>query len=121
MQKKGKGRRCCLGDRIFSIPCLASYLHYRTSLKNRILQIILVLLILFFKSCKTARGAKELLNKFCPPNSSDDFCLFFSIYPSSMMRIASRNVYVQYCRFYHCCRVSQGFSVLLGLFVFWLY
>ena len=25
-RRKGKGRRCCLGDRNYSIPCRASYL-----------------------------------------------------------------------------------------------
>ena len=33
-------------------------------------------------SAKQFRG-KEF-NKFCPPNSSDDLCIFFCIYPSSM-------------------------------------
>ena len=26
-RRKGKGRRCCLGDRIYSIPCHLSILH----------------------------------------------------------------------------------------------
>ena len=32
---------------------------------------------------RASARAKEL-NKFCPPDSSDDLCLFFCIYPSSM-------------------------------------
>ena len=24
-RRKGKGRRCCLGNRLYSIPCSASY------------------------------------------------------------------------------------------------
>ena len=28
---------------------------------------------------------RKEMNKFCPPNSSDDLCLFFCIYPSSML------------------------------------
>ena len=41
--------------------------------------------IRFFKIVlgKIASACKEL-NKFCPPNRSDDLCLFFCIYPSSM-------------------------------------
>ena len=43
--------------------------------------------ILFFKSswCKIADAARNF-NQFCPPNSSDDFCLLFCLYPSSMMQ-----------------------------------
>ena len=43
--------------------------------------------ILFFKivQCKTARG-KEL-NILFPPNTSDDLCLFFCLYPSSMAAV----------------------------------
>ena len=35
---------------------------------------------------ENSQRGKEF-NKFCPPNSSDDFCLFFCIYPSSMVRL----------------------------------
>ena len=39
--------------------------------------------ILFFKlsKCKIASAARNV----CPPNSSDDLCIFFWIYPSSMV------------------------------------
>ena len=51
---------------------------------NPFLQIILVQFILFLRSssCKIPIRGKEL-NKFCLPNSSNDLCLFFCIYPSS--------------------------------------
>ena len=47
------------------------------------LHIILVQFIRFFTSswCKRASA----VNKFCPPNSSDDLCLLFNIDPSSMI------------------------------------
>ena len=34
-RRKGKGHRFCLGERIYSISCRASYFDYRTILKNR--------------------------------------------------------------------------------------
>ena len=50
------------------------------------LQIILIQFILYFKLsyCKIAQRGKEF-NEFCLSNSSDDLCLFFCIYPSSML------------------------------------
>ena len=92
---EGKGRRCCLGHRIYSFPCRTSYfapgwyvekdelLHkgvmkkrinftrmiWRKGLIHHILQIVL--------------HGKEM-NKVCPPNNSDDLCLLFCINPSSL-------------------------------------
>ena len=36
--------------------------------------------------CKKSKRGKEL-SKFFPPNSSDDLCLFFCLYPSSMVQV----------------------------------
>ena len=48
-------------------------------------------------------------NKFCPPNSSDDFCLFFCIYPSSMFQ----NVYLPiFCRIF-----QKGFGLIKNKFL----
>ena len=86
---KGKGRRCCLVDRIYSIPCCASYFA-TDDLKNwmnssfslyhpgAIYPILHVVLVQ-----KSQRGKDW--NTICPPNSSDDVCLFFCINPSSMV------------------------------------
>ena len=41
-----------------------------------ILQIVLV---------QNSERGKEVNRKFCPPNSSNDLCLFFCLYPSSMV------------------------------------
>ena len=62
-------------------------------------------LILFFKIIlvqNIKRGEK--LNKFCPTNRSDDLCLFFCIYPSSMLSFSIiigtnyNNFYIDYNR-----------------------
>ena len=90
-EENGKGRRCCLGDKIYSIPCHASYIFCTRLISNNmmtwsfslnhpgaihpILQIVLV---------QNGQRSKEF-NNFCPPNSSDDLCLFFCLYPSSKL------------------------------------
>ena len=83
-RRTGKGRRCCLRDRIYSISISG-----RTSCFEEQDE-----LILFFKSSwctihpflqivlvQNSQRGKEL-NKFCPPNSSDDLCLLFCTYLS---------------------------------------
>ena len=42
--------------------------------------------ILFFKIVlgKIASAARNFINQLCPPNKSDDLCLFFCFYPSSI-------------------------------------
>ena len=47
-------------------------------------------IILFFNlsQCKTARVERKL-TKFCPPNSSDEYCLFSGIFTSSMGKTSS--------------------------------
>ena len=105
-RREGKGRCCCLGDRIYSIPCCACcFSSYRPGAIHPFLYIVLVQFSLFFISswynysfslyrlgavnpflkiiqsrCKTASAVKKL-NKFCPLNSSDDLCLLFCINP----------------------------------------
>ena len=67
MQKRGKGRRCCLENRICSIPCRANYfapgwydendeLHQDDMKKDEFLTHPL------FKSCKIASVAKNCRN-----------------------------------------------------------
>ena len=53
--------------------------------KHLFRQVAFILFILFFKIILVGNSScgKEL-NKFCPPNSSDDLCLLFCLYPSSM-------------------------------------
>ena len=64
-RRKGKGRRLCLGNRIYKIPCRASDLLQDDfeEMDEFILffQIILVQFILFFKIVpgKTARAARN--------------------------------------------------------------
>ena len=90
-RRKGKYRCCCLGNRIYSTPCHACYFALQDDFDEQ------DEFILFFKSfcCNTSyashcHSAKQLLwqrigyKKNSAPNSSDDLCLFFCIYPSSM-------------------------------------
>ena len=52
-RSKGKDRRCCLGDRIYSVPCCASYILHQDKEKDEIIlffPIILVQFILLLKS-----------------------------------------------------------------------
>ena len=73
-RRKGKGRRCCLGERIYSIPCSTSCFA-QDDLKNILFfQIILV---------QFSQRGKEL-NNFFSQNRSDDLCLLFCLYPFSM-------------------------------------
>ena len=77
------------GGRIYSIHCRASYFalgrledkdeNHQDDLKN-------YKCILFFKIVRVKKswGGTEL-NKFCPPNRSDDRYLCFYLYPSSML------------------------------------
>ena len=81
------GCRFCLGDRIASNPCRASYFAPRRLEEH---------FILFFQSSlgtsaysSNHPGAKQLqrsmnLKQSCTLSSSDDFCLLFCIYPSSI-------------------------------------
>ena len=85
---KGKGRRCCLGDRIYKISCRASYFapgrFWRIWWIHPFLQIIsswcnssfssnpFLQIILVQNSYSAARN---WINSD-PPNSSDDLCLF---------------------------------------------
>ena len=83
---------CCLGDRINSNPCcaMATVSCTRTILKNMMNSsfssnqpgaIHTILHIV-----QNSQRGKEL-NKFCPPNSSDDLGPFFCICPSSMILV----------------------------------
>ena len=90
-----KGHRCCLGGRIYSIPSPASYLP-RTILKNSMkfilfFQIILVQFILFFKSSNAKQLAWQGIEELLFPNISDDLCLFFRLYPSSMTHVTLKS------------------------------
>ena len=86
-RRKGHGRRFCLGVRIYSIPCRASC--FAMVLKNRLNSSFfsnypsaIHSFIQNFPMHNSQRG-KEF-NKLFPPNRSDDLCLFFCPYPSSM-------------------------------------
>ena len=97
-KREDKGRRCCLGDRIGSIPCRTRYLasgsfeekdefilffrlswcnssysSYHPGAIHHIPQTVLV---------KNSQHGKKL-NQFCPPNHCLLFCI--TIYPSSSM------------------------------------
>ena len=83
-RRKGKGRRFCVGGRIYLIPSCDDF-------ENRMNSSF------YFKSswCNSSYNSNRLvqnsqrgqeLNQFCPPNRSDDICLFFGIYPSFMQR-----------------------------------
>ena len=82
-------RLLILGDHLFNLLPRLLFCT-RTILKkgwmHPFLQIILIQFILYFKLsyCKIAQRGKEF-NEFCLSNSSDDLCLFFCIYPSSML------------------------------------
>ena len=87
-RREHKGRRCCLGDRIYYSKFLAALVFFSGRFKeqdeflssyhsdaiNPFLHIILV---------QNRQRGKEM-NKFCPPNSSDDLCLLLCINPSSL-------------------------------------
>ena len=115
-RREGKCRRCLLGDSIDSSPCRASYrapgwfeerdefiLFFMSSRCNSsyssywkgaiypILQIVLM---------HNSLRSKEI-NWFCPPNSSDDFCLFFCFYPSSMVVEGIKEINQVYHGKYH--------------------
>ena len=69
-EEKAKVRRCCLGDRINTIPCRSSYFApgwYKE--KDEFMQ-------------NSKRGIE--LNKLCPPNRSNDLCHLFCVNPSCM-------------------------------------
>ena len=71
-------RRCCLGDKIYSLSCRAS--HFTLG------RLLMKMINSSFSSTHlcTKQLARQLnINSF-PPNSSDDLCLFFCIYPSSI-------------------------------------
>ena len=46
------------------------------------------------------------MNQFCPPNSSDDLCLLFCLYPSSMLPILACIMYI--CISYNCSCPGSG-------------
>ena len=78
-RRKGTGRLCRLVERIYSIPCRASYFA-RGQFEEQ------DELIIFLKSswCNSSYsllrpGAQEL-NKVCPPNSSDDLATEYAEY-----------------------------------------
>ena len=54
--------------------------------KHPFQKVALILFILFFKIILEENNSKcsKELNQFCPPNSSNDLCLLFCLYPSSM-------------------------------------
>ena len=56
--------------------------------KHLFRQVAFILFILFFKIILVTniKNGKEF-NQFPPPNSSDDICLFFRLYPSSMSKL----------------------------------
>ena len=92
-RRKGKGRRFCLGrgeefiiflnvPAVFSRTILKNWMHssfyFKSSWYNS---------SDYYKSsqAKQLQRGKELNNKFFPPNRSDDLCLFFYLYQSSMV------------------------------------
>ena len=91
-RRTGKGRRCCLGGRIYSIPCCASYFA-KDDFEEKdefilFFQIILVQFILLFKIVlgKTASVARNLI--ILPPKQKRrplpfllSSPLFYSKYP----------------------------------------
>ena len=89
IEEKAKVVAATWGTKFIQFLAVPVILHYGTILKNRknssfssnhpgavhpILQIFLL---------QNSLRSMELM-KYCPPNSSDDLCLFFCIYPSSM-------------------------------------
>ena len=91
-RREGKGRHCCQGDRIYSIPCRDSYFtpgwyeekdeldHYDIKKRTHCTRIIDEKdeFILFSNrpGANSQRGRES--NKFCPPNSNDDLCINLS-------------------------------------------
>ena len=87
-RREGKGRRCCLGDKIYSIPsrasCFSSGFYEE---KDELYQDDMKKSINSNRPCAVVPNSwrgKEF-NKLCPPNSSDDLCHFFCMNPSSMI------------------------------------
>ena len=60
-----------------SSQCNSTYSSNRPGAVHPIIQIFLV---------QNSQHGKEL-NQFCPPSSSDDLCIFFYLYPFSMVQI----------------------------------
>ena len=88
-RRKIKGRRCCLGNIIYSIPCRGRcfalgwfwriwWIHPFSNHLGAIHPILQIVLV------QNSYFGKEFI-KFCPPNSSNNLCLFFCIYPSSIL------------------------------------
>ena len=88
-KREGKCCRYCLGDRIYYCKFIDTIaIWHQDNLKNRmkahfssyhpgaIHPFLLIILV------QNNQQGKEL-NSFCPPNSSDNLCLFFCLNPSS--------------------------------------
>ena len=84
-RSKGKGRHFCLGGRRYSNPCHANCFAL-DDLTNRM---NCTRIIYLGKILQLVRG-KEL-NKFCPPNSSEDLCLFFCLNDIQMVSYSNGN------------------------------
>ena len=80
-RRKDKGRRCCLGDRIASIPCRVSYCalgrFWRIGWIHPFLQIILLHFILFFQ-CETASAARNWINS--APLTEESTITFYFVF-----------------------------------------
>ena len=129
--EEGCIQHSCLGDRISSILCTRTigriilffqsswcepfYSSHRLGANHHIIPIVLVQIILFFQSswCKSSYSSNrpavqnsycdKELKQFCPPSSSDDFCLLFCINPSSNGVRRQTSTCLQSCQLlWHC-------------------
>ena len=86
-----KGRHYCLGHKMDSIHCCASYFAPGWFEKKGSSCPILYIVLCNLSYPSNRPGAKYVassakkFNWFCPTSSSDDLCLLFCLYPSSMI------------------------------------
>ena len=64
-------------------------------------------LIQLLKIVQVQNGGKKL-NKFCPPNSSEDLCLCFSLYPSSMLNSVQTQFRLRWTNIFRIERVAEA-------------
>ena len=83
-RRKGKGRRCCLRGRVYSIPSRASSYFAKDQFEEQDEVIFFFQIILgqFNGLVQNSQRSKDF-NIFFPPNRSDD--LFLCLYPSAMV------------------------------------
>ena len=85
-RRQGKGRRCCFGHGIASIPCRAIAIFHKDDLKNRMHLSYSpnrpggIHPILQIPWCNYSSQHGKELNQLCPPSESDDLCLLVSVH-----------------------------------------